>query len=450
MDETSALLPAPDDSAELERLREENARLKAAADSAAAAESRSRTTKRRSAAFAVLLVLGSTMIPVSVLTVWVRNQVLDTERYVATVAPLATDPAVRTALADRISTRVNEELAIEQLAREALPAEAGFLVAPIAAGAENLVREAAARVVESEQFAALWAEANRVAHGGVVVALTGAEGEVASVSDGKVVLQLGPMVQRVLDRVDARFGLDVSARVPAERLDVDFVIVDSEQLADVQVAVRWLDRLAWFSAVLAVGLLAAAVAVAADRRRGLLFVGVGVVVSMVLLRVGFAFGRDLYLTNLPDVVEHPDAALAIFDTLVRYVLQGTRVLFIIGLVMIVAAWLSGPSSIAMAVRGAWDRMLGRGSTVVGSSVELGPLPAFVARHRRHLQLAILTVAVLVLLTWEYPTGKVVILIALAALIPLAAVQALAAVADPEATPPGRRDHPSPVGTANGP
>jgi len=39
----------------------------------------------------LLVVMGSTMLPVSVLTIWVRNQVLDTDRYLQTVASLSDD-----------------------------------------------------------------------------------------------------------------------------------------------------------------------------------------------------------------------------------------------------------------------------------------------------------------------------------------------------------------------
>ena len=115
---------------------------------------------------------------------------------------------------------------------------------PIAAGANNLINEATTRVVKSDQFAKAWVEANKVGHDGLVAALTGRNGDIISTENGKVVLKLGGVVKEVLDRVDQQFGLDIASKVPADKLNVNFVLVDSKQLADAQSAVRMLQKLA--------------------------------------------------------------------------------------------------------------------------------------------------------------------------------------------------------------
>ena len=42
----------------------------------------------------VLIVLGCVLAPLAGVAVWARNQVTNTDRYVRTVAPLASDPAI--------------------------------------------------------------------------------------------------------------------------------------------------------------------------------------------------------------------------------------------------------------------------------------------------------------------------------------------------------------------
>lgn len=44
--------------------------------------------------------------PLAGVAVWARNQVTDTERYLATVSPLASDPAIQNAIADQITAQV--------------------------------------------------------------------------------------------------------------------------------------------------------------------------------------------------------------------------------------------------------------------------------------------------------------------------------------------------------
>lgn len=427
-DEVSSDEAISEEARELDRLRAENARLRAEVDRDLEARDRRRALRRRAITAVAFLVLGSILLPISVLTVWTRNQVLDTDRYVETVTPLATDPLVVSALSARIANRVSEEVDIRSLAQEALPENAAFLAAPIAAGADNLIRQATDRLLASDRFEQAWINANRLGHDGLVAVLTGREGDVISTKDGKVVLQLGGLAQEVLAAIDRQFGTDLASRIPTERLDVDFVLVDSAQLADAQAAVRMLDRLAWFSVVLALGFLAASVAIAPDRRKAVLRVGAGVAVSMLVLFLGFALGRDLYLTNLPDGVERPDVAAVVFDTLTRLVLQAVRLLFAIGVVVMAGAWLVGPSSAAAWLRGLWDRVLGRGASMTGEAVDLGPVPAWLSAHLAAVRWGIVGAAVLVLIWWDRPTGRVVLFLALATLVPLAIVQLLAGAA----------------------
>lgn len=49
----------------------------------------------RATASAVLIVLTCLLVPITLITVWVHDIALHTDRYVSTVAPLATDPAVQ-------------------------------------------------------------------------------------------------------------------------------------------------------------------------------------------------------------------------------------------------------------------------------------------------------------------------------------------------------------------
>ncbi|MGW9071599.1 hypothetical protein ACWGQT_19435, partial [Streptomyces yangpuensis] len=57
----------------------------------------------KSALSAVLITLTCILVPVSLLTVWVHDIVLDTDRYVSTVEPLASNPAIEEAAVHRIA-----------------------------------------------------------------------------------------------------------------------------------------------------------------------------------------------------------------------------------------------------------------------------------------------------------------------------------------------------------
>jgi hypothetical protein len=72
----------------------------------------------RATASAVLIVVTCILVPVALMTVWVHDIALDTDRYVKTVAPLATEPAIQDAAVDRISEAVDVRIDGDRAAAE--------------------------------------------------------------------------------------------------------------------------------------------------------------------------------------------------------------------------------------------------------------------------------------------------------------------------------------------
>src|SRR5262249_12915689 len=106
---------SPDERAELERLREEKAKLDAPGDQGGpggrgAGGARRRRFSWRTPVSIVLIVLGCILGPVAVLGVWAGNEVSDTGRWVATVEPLIHDPAIQSVLTDRITKEITNQL----------------------------------------------------------------------------------------------------------------------------------------------------------------------------------------------------------------------------------------------------------------------------------------------------------------------------------------------------
>ena len=99
-----------DERAELESLRAQVAELREEVsrvdtDSAhprVTKPARRRTWPRTTVGY-ILIALAALLAPLAVVSVWARSQVTDTDRYVETVAPLASDPAVQAAVTTNIT-----------------------------------------------------------------------------------------------------------------------------------------------------------------------------------------------------------------------------------------------------------------------------------------------------------------------------------------------------------
>lgn len=367
-----------------------------------------------------LIVLGCVLAPVSVLGVWISNQVSNTDRYVANVSPLISEPAVQGALTNDLSTAVVGKLHVQAIATKAgrelsargLSTLGGLLVSfsgSIAGGIDGFIHSTIAKVVASPQVQKLWVDGNRAAHTQLDKALSGQPGAI-STSGGKVVIGLGPFIDRVKSRLAAR-GFTLAEKLPP--INPTFPLFSATYLVRAQSAYRLLNTLKWVLPLLALILFAAGVYVARSHRRALIGAGLGLAVSMLVLGAGIAVARAIYLTKVPNSTLPADAAAVIFDTVVRFIKQGLRVIAVLGLVVAIGAFFTGPSATAVRTRSALMSAFGwlRG-TGERAGLTTGPVGRWVYRYRKALWIAGIAVAALIFVFWTNPTGLVVLVIAL--------------------------------------
>ena len=97
---------AGEEKSELERLRAEVSTLRAQLRQTGRTPDRVGRQGWRTIVATLLIVVACLLAPLGVVAVWARNQVTNTDRYVATVTPLAKDPAIQQAVTDRITAQV--------------------------------------------------------------------------------------------------------------------------------------------------------------------------------------------------------------------------------------------------------------------------------------------------------------------------------------------------------
>lgn len=353
---------------------------------------------------ALLVILGCMLAPLSAVSVWLRNTLLDTEQYVDTVAPLAADPAVQAAVADVVAAQAEANVDIRSAVRGALPPQAGFIAPFVAEGFDRFVGEVALRFVQSAEFETLWREANRRAHKGLVAVLEGRGTETVETRDGKVVVNLSPVTQKVLERLKS-LGAGIFDSVSGQPVPRQLVLFESESLTKAQSAVELLDTLAWALPILTLVSFAGAIALSPDRRRTVLRSAVGVVVAMALLLTAFNLGRAAYLDAVKAV--NRDAAAAVYDQMLRFLRLSARTVFALGLVTALGAWLAGPGRYATLTRGTVAGMA-RGS----GDAEVTAVGTFVGQYRTLLRVLAIGLGVVLLVLLNRPRPPAVLLIAL--------------------------------------
>ena len=397
----------------------------------------------------VLIVLGCVLAPISVIGVWSANQVSNTNRYVANVSPLISQPAVRSALTDRISTAVNDQIDVQgitkqvaaQLSSRGLPRLGALLSTfsgSIASGVAGFIHSTVAKVVASQQVARLWIRGNRLVHQQLVLALEGKKSAI-TVSNGQVVIGLGPIIDQVKRNLAAR-GLTIVTKLPP--INPTFPLFSAKYLVQAQSLYRLLTTLKWVLPILTLIFLAAGVYIARRHRRALIGAGIGLAASMLVLAAALAIGRTIYLNKLPATVSAPAAAVA-FDTIIRFIKQGLRVLLVLGLVVALAGFFTGPSVTAVKTRQAFKSGFAaiRG-TGERAGVTTGPVGTWVYRYRTALRITAVAIAVLVFIFWGTPTGLTVLVIAIVLVAVLGLVELIGR--------PPARPRPAGLGPRGGP
>jgi hypothetical protein len=354
-----------------------------------------RTDRHRRGWVAAILVLAVITGLIAIVSTWVKRQALDTNNWTNTSSKLLAKQSVRNAvgayMVDQIFTNVDVAGALEN----ALPKQADALAGPASAGLRDLANQAAPQLLARPRIQQLWRDSNRAAHKQLLAILNGGNSAV-STSNGEVVLDLHQLVTQLagtlgLSPPSAAQGAAARGAVQ-QRLGVTLpagtgrlVIMRSKNLKTAQDIAKGIRDLSIIFTVISLGLFAAAIALASGWRRlalrstGWCFFGLGIAVLLVR-RIG-----GNYIVN--NLVTAESVKPAAHDTwnIGTGLLRAIALAFVIyGLLIVLAAWLAGPTSSAVAVRRALAptlrehpvRVYGVAALVYLLVLLWGPTPAF--------------------------------------------------------------------------
>jgi hypothetical protein len=225
-----------------------------------------------------------------------------------------------------------------------------------------------------------------------------------SAANGQVTVNLSTVETEVKKRLSAK-GLTFINSVP-NYSGAPVVLFQSQELLKLQRTVRLLNKLVLLLPILALFSFAGAVALALDRRKGVVRASGGLALSMALLLTVANVARNQYLNSLvPGQVRN--ARTAVIDTVDAPLLDSVRAVLIASVVILVVALIAGNRQVQ-----AWVTSKERPSWLSS-----GPVHDAVAAHRRAYQWAVLALGLAVLVLWSSPTvfvAVVVVLVTLAA------------------------------------
>ena len=376
----------------------------------------------------VVVIIAALLFPLALTAYWGQRTLTDTERYVATVAPLAQDPTVReavgTKITDVIVTQLDAQVRITDLLADYPKLQP--IAGPLASGVNSFVGTEVDKLLASDRFEQVWIAVNTKLQQSLVAALSNDPTGPVTIQGDQVILDTGDLIEEVKQRLVDR-GLTIAANLPVPPIaDRQIVLLTSPQLQTARTAYALGQPVAQWLIFVVLIMFVIAVLVSRRRARMAIAVGVAILIGAIVIRLGMAVGQNQLQMTL-DGTPFELAQDAFFTILTSYLLTAVRAAFALGIVLALVGWFLSGTDSALATR----RVLGGLVSGAGSKASDTPVAKVGAWVKRTIVLwrgLIVGVAGLVLLTSSPLTGSVILWTALIAVLAFVVVEFLAASA----------------------
>lgn len=325
----------------------------------------------RSVAALLIFIIALLLTPVALIGHWGHRTVIDTSRYLETVGPLASDPAVQESISEAVTNAITSQIDTEELVGGLIgnivknPAIQEKLSGPIAAGINGLIGEAVSTFVASDAFETIWITVNTAVQKSVLLILEGKEGGPVSLQGDEVILDISPLITAVQQNLVDR-GVTVAANIPIPEIDKQVVLFSSPALAQLRTLYSLSSPvLAWFPLLLA-ALFALAIWLARRKGRMVLATGVALIAMTGATKFLLDYAQTIFTNQLAGTIFAP-ASQAFWDTFFKYLILGIRAMIVLGIVVAIAGWLGSGVATAAKVRGWLKAGLEGFGSEIGSS-----------------------------------------------------------------------------------
>ncbi len=303
-------------------------------------------TKRRRRLPLVLIVVATLLAFFTIFAVWANRQLLDTDNWTDTSSKLLENDEIRGQVATFLVDELYANVDVKGQIEAALPPRAAPLAGPAAGGLRQVFEQGTDRLLATERAQTRWEQANRRAHAAFIQVIEG-DGDVVSTSGGDVVLDLKALLGQTQER--AGVGGRAADRLPADAAQIR--ILQSDQLGLAQDLVNFFETLVLVLVLLTFGLYALALYLARGwRREALRACGVGFIVAGAGALLARSLGGGAVVDSLAKSEGVRPAVEATWEISTSLLKEAAGAMVAYGIVIVVAAWLAGPTGLAVATR----------------------------------------------------------------------------------------------------
>jgi hypothetical protein len=294
----------------------------------------------------ILVIVGALFVLLSLLAGYIRFQGLDTATVEDTAGQLIADPEVRDVIAATLVEELYANVDVEAALREQLPPDQRGLAGPISGALRVGLDRAAQRLLELPRVQELWVRTIAETHRNLLRVLEDETGPLRT-EGGDVILDLRPLLVRlgeqvaIVGRIDQRLGSDAGR----------ITILQANQLETAQDATQLLKVLGMWLWLVPIALWALALWLARDRRRATLrMIGWSAIAAGLIALVARRFAGSVVVDDLATAESVKQAAGDAWNIITDLLRDGGLTVVGLGVILLVAVWIAGPSERATASR----------------------------------------------------------------------------------------------------
>lgn len=313
---------------------------------------------------------------------WAHRTIVDTGRYLDTVGPLAASPEVQDAIANVVMKTITEQVDTQALVGDVLgtllgglgqaaggdgskgEAAGDLLSAPIAAAINGAIDNVVSDFVASPQFEELWIRVMQAAQVSLIALLEGKNEGVIQTDGDAIVLDVVTVIDGVKQALVER-GLTVVENVNITPKQTQIVLAEVPGLTQVQTVYQTANPLLAFMPLIVALLFGLAILLGRRRSRWVMATGIALGIQVFTSSQALKIGQEQFVNAFSGTLLEP-ASNVFWETLLAYLIQGMRALFVLALIVTIAGWFAGASRPARALR----EPLARGLHEIGGMAAL--------------------------------------------------------------------------------
>lgn len=302
--------------------------------------------KPRRALPTTLIVIATIVGIISVFALWAQRQLMEQNTWSNTSQQLVENSDIQSALSDYIVTEIYNNVNVEQDIANELPPALSPLAPTVASALRGPAQSITLKALQQPKVQGLFVDASDLTHQKFVQLIEN-KGQFVSTGGGVVTLDLQSLLTSVTSQLGV--GSKAVANLPPSTASIE--IMKSSELSEVQTGVKALDTAAWFLTVLTFLLFAAAIFLGRGRRRETLrSVGISLAVIGLVVLAARGFAADQITSSLSGSATNDAAVSSAFNIITSLLKDTGQSILVYGIVVILGAWLAGPTSWATSAR----------------------------------------------------------------------------------------------------